>query len=71
MVRRWISRTGWTLLVLVLTVLFALLNWEPFLAAQPGAPPGARAYKVEVIRDEWGVPHIQGATDPDVAFGVA
>lgn len=31
----------------------------------------ARAYDVHIRRDEWGVPHIKGPTDPDVAFGFA
>ncbi len=28
-------------------------------------------FEVEIIRDKWGVPHIYGRTDPDVAFGLA
>ena len=71
MVRLWSFRLAWGLFVLILLALFALLNWEPFLAEQPGAPPPARAYRAEITRDEWGVPHIQGHTDPDVTFGVA
>ena len=46
-----------------------LASWEPFLAEQPGPPPPPRDYRAEVVRDEWGVPHILGKTDPDVAFG--
>ncbi len=30
----------------------------------------ARGYDTRIIRDEWGVPHIFGATDPDTAFGL-
>lgn len=26
---------------------------------------------VEIVRDKWGVPHIYGKTDPDVAYGLA
>jgi acyl-homoserine-lactone acylase len=26
---------------------------------------------VEIVRDQWGVPHIYGKTDPDVAYGLA
>lgn len=33
------------------------------------APEGA--YDVEIRRDEWGVPHIYGKRDADVAFGLA
>ena len=28
-------------------------------------------YEVEILRDTWGVPHIYGITDKDVAFGFA
>ena len=31
----------------------------------------ATAYDVEIIRDDYGVPHIYGARDADVAFGLA
>lgn len=31
----------------------------------------AKAYDARVIRDRWGVPHIYGARDADVAFGLA
>ena len=31
----------------------------------------AAAYDVEIIRDNWGVPHIFGKTDNDAAFGLA
>jgi len=31
----------------------------------------ARDYDVRIRRDEWGVPHIKGKTDADVAYGLA
>lgn len=31
----------------------------------------AKKYDVTILRDTWGVPHIYGKTDPDVAFGLA
>jgi len=31
----------------------------------------SRQYDVKILRDSWGVPHIFGTTDPDVAFGLA
>ena len=31
----------------------------------------SESFDVEIIRDEWGVPHVFGETDPDVAFGLA
>lgn len=47
-----------------------LALWEPMAAPQPQAP----AYKptdVKIARDKFGVPHIFGKTDADVAYGVA
>ena len=68
--RRWWGRIGWALLALVLAALIGLMTWEGF-AADPPAPPPARAYTAEIVRDEWGVPHIYGETDADAAYGVA
>ena len=42
--------------------------WEPDRSTL--IPPADR-YDVEIVRDEWGVPHIFGKTDPDVAYGLA
>lgn len=64
------KRIGWGLLVLLLLAFVALATWEPF-AAKRFAPPPPRAYQAEIIRDEFGVPHIYGKTDADVAYGVA
>lgn len=66
----WAKRIGWTMLALVGAVLIGLMVWEPFAAVR-SAPPPARAYAAEIIRDEFGVPHIYGRTDADVAYGVA
>lgn len=65
-----VKRIGWGVLALVLAVLVGLMTWEPF-AATRAAPPPARAYRAEITRDEFGVPHIHGHTDADVAYGVA
>ena len=64
------KRIGWVLLAIVLLVLIGLMTWEPF-AATSRAAPVYRAYAADITRDEFGVPHIHGKTDPDVAFGVA
>lgn len=44
--------------------------WEP-LAAEQMAAPAKRSYDVEIVRDEFGVPHINGKTDADTAYGLA
>lgn len=67
---KWIARIGLAVLALAAVVAIGLIVWEP-LAATPGARPPARAYRAEILRDEWGVPHIHGRTDADVAYGVA
>ncbi|MCA1662284.1 MAG: penicillin acylase family protein [Novosphingobium sp.] len=65
-----VRRFGWLPLILLLIVLVGLMTWEPF-AATRGSPPPARDYAATITRDEFGVPHIHGRTDPDVTFGVA
>jgi acyl-homoserine-lactone acylase len=67
---KWIVRAGLVVLALLAVTLVGLMTWEPF-AASPGKAPPARAYRAEIVRDEWGVPHIYGKTDADVAYGVA
>lgn len=69
--RKLARRAGWTALGICLTASVALASWEPFLAEQPGPPPPPRHYSAEIVRDEFGVPHIHGHTDADTAFGVA
>ena len=66
----WAKRIGWGLLTGLLLILVGLMTWEPFFAPSPAAP-STRAYSAQITRDEFGVPHIHGKTDPDVAFGVA
>ncbi len=44
--------------------------WEP-LAAEAGLASPAAKYDVEIVRDEFGVPHIKGKTDADTAYGLA
>ena len=69
--RKYVTRASWSLLVITLLTLVGLMTWEPFFAEQPGPPPPAQKYTADISRDEFGVPHIHGKTDPDVAFGVA
>lgn len=67
---RTLKRIGLGVLALLLLVAIGLAVWEPLTATRAAAPP-PRAYDVEIVRDSFGVPHIFGATDPDVAYGIA
>jgi acyl-homoserine-lactone acylase len=60
----------WALLALVGVVAIAGLVWEPLVAREQVAPP-TRKYDVEIARDAFGVPHINGKTDADAAYGLA
>ncbi len=64
------KRLAFVLLALLLIAGISLAVWEP-LAADEAAPPPVRDYDVEIVRDEFGVPHIFGKTDADVAYGIA
>jgi acyl-homoserine-lactone acylase len=65
-----IRKVGLGLLMLLVLVGIAGLVWEPFTASQL-TPPPARTYDSRIVRDEFGVPHIFGPTDADVAYGLA
>ena len=67
--KKWLARLGWIVLGLLVVVPIALMTWEP-LFADPGNAPDAREYRAEIIRDEFGVPHIYGKTDADAVFGL-
>ena len=54
-------------LIFAASYLWAPLGKNPSLETALAA---AQKYDAEVIRDSWGVPHIFGATDADVAFGL-
>jgi acyl-homoserine-lactone acylase len=64
------KRIGAGVLAILLLAFIALATWEPF-AAERSAAPVPHAYDAEIRRDEFGVPHIYGKTDADVAYGVA
>jgi len=59
----------WASLALVGVVAGAGALWEPLAATSYDMPK--RAYDVEIVRDEFGVPHINGKTDADTAYGLA
>ena len=67
----WVKRGAIALLGVLLLAFVALASWEPFFAKAASIPQGSRTYKAEIVRDQWGVPHIYGATDADTAYGVA
>ena len=67
---KWFKRVGLTLLLLIVVCAIGLAVWEP-LAASKQAAPAKRTYNVEIVRDGFGVPHINGKTDADAAYGLA
>lgn len=57
-------------LALIVVAAVSLAIWEPLTAEAPPAPAFKPA-DVRIARDGFGVPHIFGRTDADVAYGVA
>jgi acyl-homoserine-lactone acylase len=64
------KRWGKIALGAVAALVGASLIWEPLTASEEPAL-AARTYNVEIIRDEFGVPHINGKTDADASYGLA
>ncbi len=58
---------------LVLVAVFLATAWSDvrLARADDGVDAEKMAESVTIIRDEWGVPHIEGPTDASVAFGFA
>lgn len=67
--RLWARVVGVVAALLVVAAI-GLAVWEPLVATSVTAPP-ERKYDSVIARDRYGVPHIFGKTDPDVAYGVA
>lgn len=65
-----LSKIAIAIVAILALTLFGLMLWEPLSAERYDAPP-AREYDVEIIRDDFGVPHVYGATYADVAYGTA
>ncbi len=61
--------TAW-LLVIIGVIAITGMVWDP-LTAGTFLPPPAKTYDSKIIRDEFGVPHVFGHTDADVAYGLA
>ncbi|MBA3897331.1 MAG: acylase [Sphingomonadaceae bacterium] len=58
------------LLVVLILVAIGLAVWEPLFASR-AAPPPPHRYDGRIVRDEFGVPHLFGKTDADVAWALA
>ncbi len=67
---KWLKGGAIALVGVLMLAFVTLASWEPFFASA-ASPSGNRIYTAEIIRDDFGVPHIYGATDADTAFGVA
>ncbi len=67
---RRVKRIALGLLLVLGLVALGLAVWEPLLAERV-APPPPRAYDTVIARDRFGVPHVFGRTDADVAHGIA
>ena len=65
-----LKRVGIGLLIFIVLVATGLLVWEP-MSVEASTPPPEGSYEARIVRDEFGVPHIFGKTDADVAYGVA
>ncbi len=68
--RRWLK-----ILIGVVAVLAAVGVWmfwpESAASEVAGIAPPSGTYDVTILRDDYGVPHVFGVTDPDVAYGLA
>ncbi|MEZ5695461.1 MAG: hypothetical protein R3E18_03240 [Sphingomonadaceae bacterium] len=60
--KKWLAGISGAILLLALVVVIGLMTWEPLVARTGTAPPKAE-YSAEIIRDEFGVPHIHGKRD--------
>ncbi len=63
-------------MLVALAALLGSLHWwlgrQRRAGFEPGAlREGATGYRAEIVRDRWGVPHVFGKRDADVAFGLA
>lgn len=70
-----IAKTGLFGLVAIAMAVVAIILARGAIEAPPAADPApliARAadFDVTIKRDEWGVPHVYGRRDADVAFGI-
>ena len=55
----------------VLPVVLVVVLLLPSESLPPDLVPPPGRYDVRILRDTWGVPHVFGHTDADVAYGLA
>lgn len=69
---KWVKRAGWALVSFIAVAAVGLAVWEPLTATEYSPPSLHKSdYDVEIVRDPYGVPHINGKTDADAAYGLA
>lgn len=56
--------------LILVTAVVACAPQDTEMADTEVAAWAEQAARVEIIRDDWGIPHIYGATDADVVFGM-
>lgn len=66
----WVKKVGLSVVAVLGITAIGLAVWEPLAATEQKAPT-TRKYNVEIARDAFGVPHINGKTDADAAYGLA
>ena len=64
------QKIQWALIFIVFSALLCGCE-EPEAFDLSTLIPAPDTYDVRIIRDSWGVPHIYGKTDADVAYGLA
>jgi acyl-homoserine-lactone acylase len=69
---KWGLRVLGALVLVGIAAIFAFLSpgWTPAFDPKPHVDLAAK-YDVRIRRDAWGIPHIKGKRDADVAFGLA
>lgn len=68
----WHGLVGLLIIGLAGVVAFAAWAWDPLVNADYAAlTEGSDQYDVEILRDDWGVPHIFGKRVTDTSFGLA
>lgn len=69
---KWIVRAAGAILLAAVVAGFVFLSpaWTPAFDPAPHLALAAK-YDVRIRRDTWGIPHVTGKRDADVAFGLA